>query len=187
MSIQYLGIEQVPEDFRKQIRALNKSFDNIDWNKRVIGGAMVVNVNMGFLRQENPKGVKWKSNAPKTKFGGKFSVNYRTRSDGSPVTASSLRLTDSGDLRESYDVLKVMKNDVEVGPLAGGGQIDGRHRNQFIAEIAETKWKNHIVGWGKRGTDLLDHIISRALDYIAQGKLPPKVGYITKTGELRGM
>ena len=178
MTTQYLGIEDVPEDFTKQLTALNKSFNARAWNKKVIGGAMILNVQTGFLRQEDPKGNKWKSSAPETQFAGKFSVNYKKRSDGSPVTASSLRLTDSGELRESYDVVKVMKDNVEVGPKG--------NRNQTIALAAEENWKNHIVGWGPRGIRILDHIISRALDYIIQGKVPPRVGYITSGGETRG-
>jgi len=177
--VQYLGIEDVPRDFEKQMKALNKSLSSKQWNKKVIGGAMVVNVVVGFLKGVDPNDKKWKSNAAKTKFSGKFAEAYNKRPSGKTVNASSLRLNDSGDFMESYDVLWASQHNVEVGPVGP--------RNRRIAEAAETSWKNKVVGWGKRGRKIVDHCVSTALDYVMAGRTPPKIGYITRDGKLRGM
>lgn len=181
MRTQYLGIKDLPKDFEDQMKALDKSLSSKQWNTKVVGGAMVVNVVSGFLKQEDPKGKKWKSSAKVTKFGGRFSESYKKRPSGDPVTASSLRLSDTGDdgLRGSYDVLWASRSNVEVGPVGP--------RNRRIAEAAETSWGNHIVGWGKRGITILDHVVSTALNYVMAGRTPPRVGYITSAGKLRGM
>jgi len=181
---QYLGIKDLPKDFEDQMKALDKSLSSKQWNKKVVGGAMVLNVQVNFLKGEGPDGKKWKSTADETQFGGKFAKSYKYRSDKTKVTASSLRLSDTEKFRESYDVLWASKSNVEVGPVNTRGET---FDNRQIAKVAETKWKNHIVGWGKRGKQIMDHIVSRALDYVMMGKTPPKVGYITSAGKLRGM
>ena len=172
--IQHLRLNQFDDDFKKQAKALDKTFDSKTWNQKVIGRAMVVNVVTGFLRQEDPNGKKWKSSAAKTKFGGRFSADYKKRPSGLPVTPSSLRLNDSGDFMGSYDVLWASKKDVEVGPIGS--------RNRRIAEAAETTWKNPIVGWGKRGKIIVDKQIEVALDRIAKGKPLGVLGFTPTAG-----
>ena len=176
---QHLRPEDVGDDFLRQAKAIDDSINNSSWNKKVIGQAMIVNVQVGFLKGEDPEGKKWMSSAAKTKLGGKFAESYKKRpSDDSPVTASSLRLTDSGQLREHYDIVHYDKNDVVVGPVG--------ERNINIATSAETRWGNTITGWGDRGLAILDSIVRAVIDDIARGKRIRSSGYVTSAGLTRG-
>ncbi len=183
LGAQHLRPDEVPEDMRKQMVAVQKSISSKNWNRKVIGGAMKVNVIINFLTGTDPKGKKWKSNAPRTKAGGKFSKGYYTRPSGAGVSSSSLRLYDTSELANSYGVLWASDRDVEVGPIGGEplGKT-GKKRNRLLAEVAEIRWNNHIVGWGKRGKRIVDSIVSGALDDIMRGRTPPIIGYTVAKG-----
>lgn len=161
---QVINARDLDDDLRKQMEAMSP-LKRKKFMRNIIGHAMYLVVKVRFLTGKGPDKKQWKSSSKKTKFGGRFSAAYNKRPSGRLVTASSLRLSDTGELRESYRVLKYDADSVEVGPLASGkGGIA-----QDIAEAAEENWENHIVGWDKVALDIVDMEIEKGLDLIARG------------------
>ncbi|MCK4521160.1 MAG: hypothetical protein KAU20_01210, partial [Nanoarchaeota archaeon] len=70
-----------------------------------------------FSRGKDPRGRLWKSTAPRTKYNGRFSVNYNIRPSGAPVRASSVRLRDTGELMNSIHSTKVTAKNIVVEPV----------------------------------------------------------------------
>ncbi len=131
------------------IRSVAEIYDPVNLKKdyfKVVANLMLNFIALRFARAKDSEGNSWTSNADKTKFGGRFSVNYNKRPSGNKVSAGSKRLFDTGTLMNSYKVLYISNHKVVVGPTGS--------RNTLIAEVAATKWHNDIVGWSKKDVEL---------------------------------
>jgi len=164
MSVQYISARDIDKDIRRQMTAMS-DIHRKKFMRHVIGNAMYLIVQVRFLTGKGPDRELWKSSAAETKFGGKFAASYKKRPSGRAVTSSSLRLSDTGELRDAFRVLQYSANHVEVGPTtrAKGGVA------KKIAERAETDWKNHIVGWDRGAIKIMDMEIEKGLDLVARG------------------
>lgn len=111
--------------------------------RRVMGEVIRDFIKASFLTGKDPRGEKWQSNAAETQLGGRWAASYHRRPSGAPVSADKIRLTDTGELRESYNILRVTSDEVIVGPDSP--------RSINIALRAETVWGNAIAGWGPDG------------------------------------
>ena len=161
---QMINARDLDKDIRNQMNAMS-DIKRRTFMKRVIGHAMYLIIQVRFLTAKGPDREVWKSSAADTKLGGKFAASYKKRPSGRPVSASSLRLSDTGEFKDSYRILKYSANDCEVGPLAGGKG----GKAKLIAERAENDWKNHITGWDRDALKIIDMEIEKGLDLIARG------------------
>lgn len=157
--------ETLPRDLKEQMDGLSRR-NRKRFNRRIIGHAMDLVVKMRFAMAEGPNREEWKSSADETKFNGKFSVRYKKRPSGSPVTAGARRLSDTGELAAAYGILHSDANHVTVGPLrrAKGGKA------HLIAERAESDWGNQITGWDRIATKVVELEISEGLDEVMRGR-----------------
>lgn len=155
----------MPRDLRKQMQGMKRG-PRKRFMRRIIGPAMDLVVKIRFLMAQGPGREDWKSSASKTKYNGKFSVNYIKRPSGSPVTPGSRRLSDTGELAGAYGILHHGANHVAVGPLASakGGKA------KKIAERAEKDWGNHITGWDRIATGIVERELSEGLDEVMRGR-----------------
>ncbi|OPZ04631.1 MAG: hypothetical protein BWZ08_02652 [candidate division BRC1 bacterium ADurb.BinA292] len=79
-----------------------------------------------------------------------------------PARARGLkRLTDTAELRGSYQILSVDSSQVTVGPRG--------ERNKNIATRAETIWKNAIAGFGTFRERIVMLEVNKAWDHFANG------------------
>lgn len=175
-----INARDLDDDIRKQMQAMSP-LKRKKFMKNVIGHAMYLVVKVRFLTGKGPGKKQWKSPSAETKFGGRFSKKYKKRPSGRPVTSSSLRLSDTGELRDSYKVLHYGANHVEVGPLASGKG----GKAKVIAEAAEENWNNPITGWDKVALDIVDMEVEKGLDMIARGLSISRTRKTTE-GQVRG-
>jgi len=131
------------------------------WLRRVMGETIRDLIKVSFLAGKDGNGDRWTSSAAETKFGDRFSVAYKIRPSGAEVTADKVRLTDTAELRGSYQILSVDSSQVTVGPRG--------ERNKNIATRAETIWKNAIAGFGTFRERIVMLEVNKAWDHFANG------------------
>jgi len=131
------------------------------WLSRVMGETIRDLIKVSFLAGKDGNGDRWTSSAAETKFGDRFSVAYKIRPSGAEVTADKVRLTDTAELRGSYQILSVDSSQVTVGPRG--------ERNKNIATRAETIWKNAIAGFGTFRERIVMREVNKVWDHFANG------------------
>jgi hypothetical protein len=131
------------------------------WLQRVMGETIRDLIKVSFLAGKDGNGARWTSSAAETKFGDRFAESYKTRPSGAEVTADKVRLTDTAELRGSYQILSVDSEHVEVGPRG--------ERNKNIALRAETIWRNAIAGFGTFRERIVMIEVNKAWDHFANG------------------
>lgn len=131
------------------------------WLQRVMGETIRDLIKVSFLAGKDGSGNRWTSSAAATKFGDRFAEAYKVRPSGAEVTADKVRLTDTAELRGSYQILSVDSSQVTVGPKG--------ERNKTIAGAAETIWQNAIAGFGTFRERIVMIEVNKAWDHFANG------------------
>lgn len=144
-------------DLPKSLKKVQKTFDSKNIREGVIKQIEKMMLNFIVLRfatGSDANGDKWKSNAEETKFSGRWSKKYYTRPSGEKVTSDKVRLSDTEELRKSYEA-ETTDTSVKVGPKGD--------RNRTIAKAAAEKWKNIITGFSKANIKSIDKEIEAYL------------------------
>ena len=159
---EHLRPDEVGEDIRKQQRMLEPAVQS-RFIREVVGPLMTSMVSFNFLRGKDPNGKTWKSWAAKTKFGGRWSLEYDKRPSGTPVTADKTRLVDTGALADSYKEKTRSARNVIVGPTGS--------THEKVAENEE-KHGNFITGWGNDALRALAAEMQEFVNRMALGRYP---------------
>ena len=141
------------KDFPKELELLSKTFNPGRFKAGFTNKAekvMLDAVKENFAGAKDVESSPWKSTALKTKLGGRFAVSYKKQPSGTIVTASNVRLTDTGELQKSIKTIKSSFDRVVVGPTGD------RNITIFNAAI---KWKNIIGGFGKKQIKAINDIM----------------------------
>jgi len=167
MATRHLKPREVSVDIKEQRRLLTGNPSQAKMNRMVIGPTMVTGVIMRFLVGKGPNDAEWKSEAKRTKLGGKYSFTYYTRPSGHRVSAASIRNTDTGALANCHRVLKATSKFVKVGPGVKGKDGVARKIMQ-----REAKYGNFAIGWDAPLRRILNAEIQAFVDEIAMGGTP---------------
>lgn len=164
--------DQLGPELRRMARSVSKPTMKIIL-ERIVGHSMVLVIRCRFLTGKGPNGKLWKSPATETKFGNRFSKGYDVRPSGIPVTASSLRLVDTGEtgnpeaLCNSFGIKTATHDRVFVSTTnARAGRIASR---------AEKVWKNSISGWDSFAKKIAKGELTRGIRLMFEGFFPEAI------------
>ena len=180
--VKILTPAQFTADLQKQVRALGPD-KRRRFMRKVVGPVMQSQVIVRFLRGGYERAKDWVSAAVGPHiFNDRWSERYAQRPSGRFISASSIRMVDTGQLANSYRVLNADSDSVTVGPGARSHNGAG----EKIAERAENEG-NTITGFTAETISVLDSEMQWYLDAVAEGIEPPYLRKSRLVGAARGM
>lgn len=161
-------------DFSRHLKSMEKSISPANrrqWLRHVMGETIRDLIKVSFLAGKDGDKNQWVSPSAQVQHGGRFSAAYKVRPSGDEVTADKVRLTDTGALRNSYQILTATPDEVSVGPKGQRRNAIGQFAttNKKIAEKAETAWHNAIAGWGSFREQVAMIEINKVWEHFANG------------------
>jgi hypothetical protein len=161
-------------DYGRELERMRQSMSPANrqtWLRRVMGETIRDLIKVSFLAGKDGDKNRWTSSAARTKLGDRFAFGYYTRPSGAKVTSDKVRLTDTGALRDSYQILSATPDKVSVGPKGQRRNAIGQFAttNKKIATVAETVWGNAIAGFGSFREQVIMLELNKVWEHFANG------------------